>query len=87
MDSTLSGFMCKQPGPILSHLFFGDDSFLFSKASIEESRSVCQLLDAYSVASSQVINYDKSTMCCSKSISWAEGDWLASLVGVKHVNC
>ncbi|KAK3188491.1 hypothetical protein Dsin_028052 [Dipteronia sinensis] len=35
----------------------------------------------------QVINYNKSVMCFSKNILWAEGDRLASFVGVRLVKC
>ncbi|KAK2659781.1 hypothetical protein Ddye_006314 [Dipteronia dyeriana] len=85
--NSLSGFRCKQPGPNISHLFFMDDNLLFSEASENECRTILQLLDDYSDAYGQVINFDKLAMCFSKNISWEEGERLASVVGVKHVKC
>ncbi|KAK3204256.1 hypothetical protein Dsin_018302 [Dipteronia sinensis] len=80
---------CKPPppGPNISHLFFDDNSLLFSKATKEECRILRQLLDVYFVSSSHEINYDKSIMCFSKNISWTEGVQLASFVEVKYVKC
>ncbi|KAK2639321.1 hypothetical protein Ddye_027116 [Dipteronia dyeriana] len=87
LENSLSGFRCKIPGPNISHFYFTDDSLLFSNASDYECMLIRQLLDDYLNASGQVINFDKLVMCFSKNVSWAEGDRLANLVGVKHVKC
>ncbi|KAK0579380.1 hypothetical protein LWI29_025445 [Acer saccharum] len=87
VQRSLSGFVCRKPGSIISHLFFADDSLLFSSATVEECRMVRRILDEYSVASGQVINFNKSAMCFSKNIGWNMGEQLARIVGVTHVLC
>ncbi|KAK2661510.1 hypothetical protein Ddye_000084 [Dipteronia dyeriana] len=50
-------------------------------------REVRQVLDSYEKSSGQVINYNKSAMCVSPSVSISEGRRLAALVGVNLVEC
>ncbi|XP_040372300.1 uncharacterized protein LOC112166037 [Rosa chinensis] len=50
------------PGPIISHLFFADDSLLFFQASRQNAMALVFLLKSYSTASGQQINYDKSML-------------------------
>ncbi|KAK2647286.1 hypothetical protein Ddye_014775 [Dipteronia dyeriana] len=87
IDSDLSGFQCKRHGPNISHLFFANDSLLLSKANDRECYIIRNLLVMYAAASDQIINYDKSAMCFSKSVNWNEGDRLARLISVRHVRC
>ncbi|KAK2641479.1 hypothetical protein Ddye_023242 [Dipteronia dyeriana] len=80
----------KAPGPdglIVSHLFFTDDSLLFSRASDRDCSTIRSLLDDYSAASGQVINFEKFTVCFSNSAVWSNGHRLANIIGVKHVQC
>ncbi|KAK3230382.1 hypothetical protein Dsin_002263 [Dipteronia sinensis] len=49
--------------------FVEDDSFLFTQATLEECVNLKRILDYYSHASSQSINFKKSTVCFSKQIS------------------
>lgn len=51
--------------PTISHLFFTDDSLVFSKASIAICYHLKELFDPYSKASGEVINYEKSYVCFS----------------------
>lgn len=48
--------------PRITHLFFVDDSILFSKVNAEESQKLKQILQAYEEASGQKINTDKSSV-------------------------
>ncbi|KAK0605809.1 hypothetical protein LWI29_030956 [Acer saccharum] len=86
-DSELSGFHCRRSCPNISHLFFADDNLFFSKATDHGCITIHQILDSYEKALGQVINYEKSAMCFSNSIQWAEGDRLVRIVGVGHVRC
>lgn len=44
-------------GPFISHLFFVDDSLVFSKATVAECSYLKELFDLYDNASGQVINF------------------------------
>ncbi|KAK2634298.1 hypothetical protein Ddye_029090 [Dipteronia dyeriana] len=83
----ISGFKCSMRGPAITHLFFTDNSLLFSKANERNCREVNKVLKTYSCVSGQVINFHKLAMCFSPSISNSSGDRLASLVGVNKVDC
>ena len=52
-----------------------------------DCRTIRNILDDYLVASGQVINFEKSVMCISKSISWDKGTRLSSIIGVRQVKC
>ncbi|XP_037491756.1 uncharacterized protein LOC119369500 [Jatropha curcas] len=47
-NDNLSGFRVCRRGPLISHLFFADDSLVFLKASVQESQSLKHILAMYS---------------------------------------
>lgn len=49
-------------GPILSHLFFADDSIMFLKATEQNCIAVESILTSYCHASGQVVNFEKSSV-------------------------
>ncbi|KAK3192914.1 hypothetical protein Dsin_024224 [Dipteronia sinensis] len=60
---------------------------LFTKANEENCVAVKNTFEDYERASDQMINFSKSAICVSPSMSAAEGEMIASLVGVKLVEC
>ncbi|KAK2658474.1 hypothetical protein Ddye_005007 [Dipteronia dyeriana] len=56
------GFKCCRGAPIVSHMFFADDSFLFCKASKKSSLCIKKILDIYERGSGQQINLHKSSI-------------------------
>ncbi|KAK3211792.1 hypothetical protein Dsin_016498 [Dipteronia sinensis] len=60
---------------------------MFTKADDKNCLEVRKVLETYSNASGQLVNYNKSAMCFSASISAREGDRMASVVGVNRVDC
>ncbi|KAK3206740.1 hypothetical protein Dsin_020786 [Dipteronia sinensis] len=71
---------------MISHLFFTDDSLLFTKADDTNYMAVRQVLDNYAMASGHVVNLDKLALCFSPSLSDTESVRLAAIVGVKLVD-
>ncbi|KAL9689530.1 hypothetical protein QQ045_009916 [Rhodiola kirilowii] len=58
--------ICKK-APVVSHLFFADDSIFFVKADVNEARNLKTILHQYEIMSGQMINFDKSEVCFSKN--------------------
>ena len=52
--------------PRISHLFFADDSIVFSEASQRGAR-IREILDTYSKGSGQLVNRDKSAVFFSNN--------------------
>ena len=63
----LSGVSICRGSPMVTHLFFTDDSLLFCKASIQECQKLIAILDLYEAASEQKINVDKSSISFSQN--------------------
>ncbi|XP_062102834.1 uncharacterized protein LOC133812999 [Humulus lupulus] len=61
-EGRLTGCKVARAAPVISHMLFADDSYLFCKASMEEAVHVKELLHSYQVASGQQINLAKSSV-------------------------
>ncbi|KAK0607443.1 hypothetical protein LWI29_015165 [Acer saccharum] len=79
------GFRCSMGGPKVTHLFFADDSLLFTKATLAECRNIKSLLEFYSQASGQIVNFNKSAVCFSRKIAWPEKRRLAAALDMSLV--
>ncbi|KAK2645062.1 hypothetical protein Ddye_020257 [Dipteronia dyeriana] len=83
----LAGFRCSRGGPKITHLFFTDDSMLFTKASKRDCLTIKCVLDCYASASSQVVNFQKSMLFVSIRVSRQRGEALANVLGVHFIAC
>ncbi|KAK3188794.1 hypothetical protein Dsin_028355 [Dipteronia sinensis] len=83
----LVGFRCSRGGPKITHLFFTDDSMIFTRASDKDYRTITKVLEKYVKASSQAINFQKSAMCVSNGVSQNRAINLAQTLGVQLVRC
>ncbi|KAK3225459.1 hypothetical protein Dsin_005321 [Dipteronia sinensis] len=86
-EGKITGFKCSRTGPVISYLFFADDSLVFSTANDISCVAIKSLLTTYEKASEQVNNYNKSALCVCPSLSTSEGERLAALIGVNLVEC
>lgn len=66
IDNSLHGIDIARGSPTISHLFFADDSLVFSKAIAQDCTSLKECLQLYECVSGQLINYDKSTVIFSQ---------------------
>ena len=53
--------------PTITHILFVDDSVIYCKATEQESRELCEILQKYEVAAGQKINTEKSSIFFSKN--------------------
>ncbi|KAK2659344.1 hypothetical protein Ddye_005877 [Dipteronia dyeriana] len=79
----LTGFQCCRSDPKITHLFFTDDNMIFTRASKKDCRAIKSMLDIYSTASRQVINFQKSAICLSKGVSRHRAISHANILGVQ----
>lgn len=71
--------------PIISHLLFADDSFLFFKATEEEAHKMKSILTTYEAASGQAISLPKSEIYYSRNVDGSIQHTLTSILGVQAV--
>ncbi|XP_074289523.1 uncharacterized protein LOC141614678 [Silene latifolia] len=71
--------------PVVSHLFFADDSIIFVKAYETQARVVLGLLSQYESASGQLVSKEKTTVSFSKGTAACRRDKVSSVLGVQVV--
>jgi hypothetical protein len=71
--------------PIISHLLFADDCFLFFKGSADEANVMKGILATYEAASGQAINLQKSEIFCSRNTPTDVKTEIANIMGVRQV--
>lgn len=72
--------------PLLHHLFFEDDSFIFGAAETKECHNYKALLISYEIASGQKVNYQKSSVVFSRNVPIEVQTELASILQVQKTN-
>jgi hypothetical protein len=76
--------ICKN-APIISHLLFADDCFLFFRANHNEAVVMKNILTTYEAASGQTINFQKSEIFCSRNVTQSDRDSTATTLDVQAV--
>ena len=62
MNQQINGISICRGCPLITHLFFADNSLLFCKAKEQECHALVTILNRYKEASGQKINIDKSSV-------------------------
>ncbi|XP_050207437.1 uncharacterized protein LOC126656857 [Mercurialis annua] len=78
----LMGIQLNSHCPSISHLFFADDSIIFTTASVSAATSILSILNRYALASGQQINYDKSSVFFGSNVS---AQLSASILNTLHM--
>lgn len=85
-EKQLHGAKASRSGPVISHLFFADDSLLFTRASRQECAVIVDILNCYESASGQKINYEKSEVSFSRGVSSMQRNELTNLLNMRQVD-
>lgn len=64
----LSGIRICEGALNIHHLLFADDNFLFGKASLDECAVIQHILDVFSQASGQTINFSNSSVAFNANV-------------------
>lgn len=78
----LHGARIVNGAPVVSHLFFADDCFLFFQANREEARIIKSILVIYWAASVQKVNFNKSSISFSGN---TRADSIASVCNILEI--
>jgi hypothetical protein len=84
-DHVIRGISLNRGGPVISHLFFADDSLLFCRATRDDCEAILQILSIYEAASGQQVNRDKTKLFFSKSTPTSVTTELINLLGVPAI--
>ncbi|CAJ2652404.1 unnamed protein product [Trifolium pratense] len=76
--------ICKN-APIISHLLFADDCFLFFRADEHEAYIMKNILSTYEAASGQAISFPKSEIFCSRNVPQVVQNSITNILGVQAV--
>ncbi|KAH9722180.1 reverse transcriptase domain-containing protein [Citrus sinensis] len=79
----IHGVKVARSAPMVSHLFFADDSFLFFRANQQEAVLMRDILASYSLASGQKVNFNKYSISFSANVL---ADVASQVCGVLAVN-
>ena len=80
----LLGVQCSRIGSRVSHLFFADDSIIFSKAKESDCIAIYRILDIYERASGQKINLPKSAITFSPNVKEGDKRTINNLLGLDN---
>jgi hypothetical protein len=81
----IHGIKVARLAPQLSHLFFADDSLLYTRANNHEATKILSILQVYQQASDQVVNLDKSEASFSRNVQIDDKNIICNIMGAKTV--
>ncbi|XP_060965129.1 uncharacterized protein LOC115720309 [Cannabis sativa] len=76
------GLKIARNAPVISHIFFADDSLLFSSASPLAAATIKEVLHDYSLASGQMVNFNKSSLYFSPNTTEDIKSQITSLLSI-----
>ncbi|KAL6209023.1 hypothetical protein ACLB2K_019966 [Fragaria x ananassa] len=78
------GLLTSPLGFRISNLMFADDCLIFAKASKKAARNISQVLDAFSAASGQKINFHKSSLFFSDKVNSSTKNEIVNVINIQH---
>ncbi|KAL9670862.1 hypothetical protein QQ045_008421 [Rhodiola kirilowii] len=83
----ITGISICRKAPVISHLFFADDSIFYLKAERGKAENLHHILRLYETVSGQKINYEKSEICFSKNTPVEVRLSICDILRVPQVGC
>lgn len=71
--------------PSISHLFFADDTILFTRENVHEADAIKRIISLYERVYGQQINLQKTEITVSANIDAMKRDELSNILGVHAV--
>ncbi|XP_074314409.1 uncharacterized protein LOC141649624 [Silene latifolia] len=81
----IHGIRVAPQAPVVTHLFFADDSIIFVKANVREAQRVMEVLHRYEVASGQLVSKEKTTVSFSRGTEERRRLAVEAVLGVRVV--
>lgn len=79
---TIHGIAVSRGAPMVTHLFFADDCFLFCRANSLECHILKDILDEFACVSGQAINYQKSSVAFSGNVDTETKEVTSEILGI-----
>jgi exonuclease III len=87
VERNIKGVQASRGGPVLTHLFFADDSLLFCQASLANGEALINILQLYEEASGQQLNRAKTSLFFTKNTPSAMRELIKDLFQVPEIKC
>lgn len=84
-EGCIQGAKITRIAPSISHLFFANDSFIFTRATLSEAREIKAVLEDYSYVSGQMVHFNKSAITFSKGARKKRCKSIAAILGVRFL--
>ena len=84
-NKSLKGVAALARGPIISHLFFADDSLIFGRATVREGEEIQRVLQVYEESSGQQLNRSKTSICFSPNTDHDTKEAVKAMFGAQVI--
>ncbi|GMI86526.1 hypothetical protein HRI_002321900 [Hibiscus trionum] len=86
-EEKIRGFRITRSAPLVSHLIFADDSYIFGEATAVGAANLKDILNTYSRCSGQLINFDKSSVFFSTNVNENNRQNVCRIFNVSSQSC
>uniref|UniRef100_A0A803NGT2 Reverse transcriptase domain-containing protein n=1 Tax=Cannabis sativa TaxID=3483 RepID=A0A803NGT2_CANSA len=86
LSRRIRGCKVANRAPVISHMLFADDSYVYCRANENEASNVIQLLSIFENASGQTVNFDKSSLFFSSNTLPTVRSLICNVMGIKEAN-
>ncbi|CAA7041153.1 unnamed protein product [Microthlaspi erraticum] len=80
----ITGLKVARGSPAVSHLLFADDSMFYCKQEDDELNQIVRIIEEYSLASGQRVNYQKSSVYFGKQIPTQRREEIKRKLGIQQ---